>query len=72
MNRILLCILMLLGTSLIGQQQPHNQDPPVLNAQVLLKTARRRTSQTGLFRTRRQEMSVSKAISSLLSTMTPL
>jgi hypothetical protein len=34
MNRILLCILMLLGTSVIGQQQPHNQDPPVLNAQV--------------------------------------
>jgi len=33
MNRILLCIL-LLGTSVIGQQQPHNQDPPVLNAQV--------------------------------------
>jgi BON domain len=33
MNRILLCILML-GTSVIGQQQPHNQDPPVLNAQV--------------------------------------
>ena len=34
MNRILLCILMLLGTSVIGQQQPHNQDPPVSNAQV--------------------------------------
>jgi len=33
MNRILLCILMLLGTSVIGQQQPHNQDPPVSNAQ---------------------------------------
>jgi len=34
MNRILLCILMLLGTSVIGQQQPHNQDPPVSNAQA--------------------------------------
>jgi len=34
MNRILLCILMLLDTSVIGQQQPHNQDPSVLNGQV--------------------------------------
>ena len=34
MNRILLCILMLMGTSLIGQQQPNNQAPPILNAQV--------------------------------------
>ena len=34
MNRILLCILLLLGTSVMGQQQPQNQDPPVLNVQV--------------------------------------
>jgi osmotically-inducible protein OsmY len=34
MNRIVLCILMLMGTSVIGQQQPHNQEPPVLNARV--------------------------------------
>jgi osmotically-inducible protein OsmY len=34
MNRILLCILLLLGTSVMGQQQPQNQDPPVSNAQV--------------------------------------
>ena len=34
MNRILLCILLLLGTSVIGQQQPQNQDPSVPNAQV--------------------------------------
>jgi osmotically-inducible protein OsmY len=34
MNRILLGILMLMGTSVIGQQQPLNQEPPVLNARV--------------------------------------
>ena len=34
MPRILMCALLLLGTPLIGQQQPQHPDPTVPNAQV--------------------------------------
>jgi len=34
MNRILLCILMLLGASVMGQQQPQNLDSMAPNGQV--------------------------------------
>lgn len=34
MTRILMCTLLLLGTSMIGQQQPQNPDPTGPNTQV--------------------------------------
>lgn len=34
MTRILMCTLLLLGTPMISQQQPQNQDPAIPNAQA--------------------------------------